>query len=237
VASEVVKARFVNRLRELWKDYDNVSRRQKLVPSYLGPFVVGLGVLFFASTLVLAFALGNEKDTHLGGAVVTGAVFGILSCGIGLGLWLYTQKTEALKETLPAKASDIVQEFPGLAQSIGGARTLQDPDAILESILVLAHGVGELYLENRRARKPLKTVAHEGHVVEIAGTEAAVRFFHDGNPMVVRCPDEKPSPGLLKLLFDAQENGETVHYEITKPVSHAWASATILRNGLPVDFV
>jgi hypothetical protein len=107
----------------------------------------------------------------------------------------------------------VAEEFPGLVRSIGGARALQDENTLVESLLVLVHGVDPVFLEHRRARKPARTVAHKGYIVEVLEPRSGtpLRVFHDNNEMLVKTTAQGPS---LVSQFEAQEDGKAIGYEI-----------------------
>jgi serine/threonine protein kinase len=206
-STEVEQLRFVNRLRELSKLYEQVAHQNPNLPVTYSVFF-GLGALCGVLLLVLVI-ISNRKEEPVFMLGFPAYAF----AAIGLAVLVNDLKAKGLKKRIPPMIAAVVEEFPGRVRSIGGARALQDENTLVESLLVLVHGVDPVFLEHRRARKPAKTVAHKGHVVEVLEPRSGtpLRIFHDNNEMLVKTTAQGPS---FVSQFDAHEDGKAIGYEI-----------------------
>jgi serine/threonine protein kinase len=237
LSPEVKRARFVNRLRDLRRQYQvraaPFSAPAETVLCII--FAVLLGCLGLACVLVLFDVFKTMGCWALTGLLSWGAVRWYRR---GKALW--EQRRPAELDKISGEAAKISRDFPDLVQSVGGPAALQSEEAveeaILEILLLFEHGKDQLFLESWRGRKPMTTVAYKGHVVEVVKKTNQLVVYYDGNSISLTHQQKLgwPEGGegtFAHYWFEVSEEGKPVRYQVTPD------GKTVSRDGAVLDLV
>jgi serine/threonine protein kinase len=252
--SEVRRVRLLNRLGELRKTseraeaakfvqgLESTQSRGGLRLMLCASMFALLGLVFFS----LALLLPRPPDGGDPGAGACGGflflIGGLIGLACGMVVWGQAKESRVQAERQlanartewPKIAAVITQEFPEFVRSLGGPSRLKETDVVLESILLLDHGVDRVFLEGRRGRKPFKTVAYKGHVIEYVWAEnGQCNVYHDGNQVPVNVQNH-----VVTIRVD--EGGESAQYDFLPLTANLdrmtrYKANVVTRNGVAVD--
>jgi hypothetical protein len=221
---------FVKRLRELSALHiGGPGLRAPVKVGCLGSLlIVGSWVLLSVALdalIVLVIALWGAKP--LDGPLILGAgptLSGAILFVIGLVISVIMPNLSRRRAWLMALAQlrrAILSEFPQFVDRGGGPDALNDPEKVLELILQFGHGKTASYLEERRRRKPDRTLVHGNHLVELVkGEWGKVRCFYEGQPQ--------------QDSFRVLEDGIPAFYEFDRRAKEVRRNGTVLPDIVPL---